>query len=479
MKVKELKGLIGLSVIILMITSFKGYAPQSVSRDHTSVSVVQIDANVQQIQKAAEDKHKMFANQLTEALPKGIVPYFGNAGNSKQFFIDPQNENYKEIWSAGKVEKTLANTANELCKKAIKKEISVKVDFPSESEPEYKGPGKKKGTFVVITTANVRIDVSKKNLPPSVAKNELILTWEVVETKKQMQAILQSIESKFVADFFEEEKLFMQETAERLIKRYFQNLQENRFAALKMPNDLRELADKSVKVEILGNLNDIHVPLPNELNFRVTALPAVNIFVNPAPYMSEDRSRYLDNDAFHTVNLTFDVAFKEDLKSGSITPKIVNPIAFTQPKLRDDLATALPEYKPEPEPVKSAPPEPVKAEQPKPEPVKAEPAKPVLAKSGKAGEYYKVQILSHLKHVPISELPRKYQVKGVEMETFIMGGKTYYQYVVPVGKDMEEARDLRKAYDVLRAMKEKGINDAWIAVYENGERVRPLGESGN
>ena len=492
-----MKRVIVLSAILSMSAGFMGYASKTSSKNHTSANVEQLDVNVQQILKAAGDKHKVFANQLVEVLPKGIFPYFGNAGNSKQFFADPNNENYKEIWSAGKDEKTVANAANEICKKVVKREITVKVDFPFESEPEYKGQGKKKGSHVVITTANVNIEVGKRNQPPSIAKNELILTWEVVEVKKQMQATLQSIDSKFVGGFFESEKQFMKETAERLIKRYYQNLPDNRIV-IRIPNELKELFDESVKVDIVGDISNLNIPMPNALNFQVTNLPPVRIFVDPAPYMTEDRSRYIDHEAFHTVTMAFDVAFKDDLKSGSITPKVVNPVVFTQPELIPDeirkpvvIATVVPETKPEPpkpEPIKSEPPkqelpkqEVLKQEAPKQELTKSEPPKPApttpaSTKSGKSEEYYKVQIFSHVRNVPVSELPSKYQIKDVEVERFVMGGKTYYQYVVPVGKDMEEAKDLKKALAVKKTMIENGIKDAWIAVYENGKRIRPYGE---
>ena len=53
------------------------------------------------------------------------------------------------------------------------------------------------------------------------------------------------------------------------------------------------------------------------------------------------------------------------------------------------------------------------------------------------------------------------------MEKYIEGDITYYKYVVP-------ANSFSEAFSIRNQLVEKGIEDAWIAVYdEYGERVRP------
>jgi len=81
-----------------------------------------------------------------------------------------------------------------------------------------------------------------------------------------------------------------------------------------------------------------------------------------------------------------------------------------------------------------------------------------------SGEYYKVQILMLKSYKDIAELHEKYRVDGVTVEKYSDG---YYKYVVPAGTTVKEA------LTVLKQMTSRGIEGAWIAVYQNGERIRP------
>ena len=79
------------------------------------------------------------------------------------------------------------------------------------------------------------------------------------------------------------------------------------------------------------------------------------------------------------------------------------------------------------------------------------------------GSYYKIQIMSIDFYKPIAELSPKFRVDGLVVEKY----RNDYKYVVPAGTTMKEA--LAKQ----RQLAEKGLDQTWIVVYENGARVRP------
>ena len=94
------------------------------------------------------------------------------------------------------------------------------------------------------------------------------------------------------------------------------------------------------------------------------------------------------------------------------------------------------------------------------QPVRPPVAKPVAQTEGL---YYKVQIMANDFYKPVAELPQKFRVDGVVVEKYRSG----YKYVVPAGTTMREA--LAKQ----RQLAEKGLDQTWIVVYQNGERFRP------
>ena len=83
--------------------------------------------------------------------------------------------------------------------------------------------------------------------------------------------------------------------------------------------------------------------------------------------------------------------------------------------------------------------------------------------SSPRGVYYKVQILIQGSYTPLDRLPERFRVDNVTVEKYSDG---YYKYVIPAGT-------LSEAVAIRDRMVARGVYDAWIAVYENGVRVRP------
>jgi len=122
--------------------------------------------------------------------------------------------------------------------------------------------------------------------------------------------------------------------------------------------------------------------------------------------------------------------------------------------------------------------EPAPVEEPKQEPVTqpvSEPptqidsrpvSQPVRSITPSGREYYKVQILLLQQYVPLAELPERFRVENVIVERYFEGQNTYYKYVIP-------ANNLNEAFAIRNRMNDRGILDAWIAVYEDGQRIRP------
>ena len=144
--------------------------------------------------------------------------------------------------------------------------------------------------------------------------------------------------------------------------------------------------------------------------------------------------------------------------------KVTEPeVPYTPPVVEEPKQ----EFEPDPDPVVSQPTtQPVvsqPATQPTTQPV-TQPAQQPVAPAGR--EYYKVQILLLQSFIPPAELPSRFRVENVVVEKYNDDQQTYYKYVVP-------ANSLNEAFAIRNRMVERGISDAWIAVYVNGERVRP------
>jgi len=219
-----------------------------------------------------------------------------------------------------------------------------------------------------------------------------------------------------------------------LINSYYQTLRDGRYATIEIPDEWRSPLQNSTRRETEGN---VFVSLPSSNSFQVRTVPDLKIFV--------------DQEAFHKVDLGFDITVADDLRSGTITRvdfrELESPIIVEQTV----------EVEPEPEPI-----------QPAPVTTVAPPVvQPQVSRPRETGTNYKVQVLSLLKHVPVSDLPQQFRNNEIIIERYVVGGVTYYKYVVPAGTSMSEALSVRSQ------LISNGIEGAWIAVYRDGARVNP------
>jgi len=264
-----------------------------------------------------------------------------------------------------------------------------------------------------------------------------LLNGDVNPKKKNAPPILRSITIGPAVGPSEPKEETMRARAKDLIEEYYRNLQSpaNRAAVLspEIPNkaEFENWLQNNKKIVVEGNIS---VPLPDAKSQTIVVrnVPGVKIYVDPAPFLTEDISQYSKTDTYHQLALTFTVDFQADKIS-----KVVYDDRFITPVLAPKPAVIV---NPEPAP-KPAPKQPIPS-----------------------GEYYKVQILLLKSYKDPAELPEKYRVEGVVAEKYSDG---FYKYVVPAGTS------LREAFSVLNQMISRGIEDAWIAVYQNGERIRP------
>jgi hypothetical protein len=411
-----------ISGAIILCASFTGYA--------------QNKSDEAEVKEFVEARHKLLTMELTKSFPQGINPFdakdLKTADNSKQFFLDPKNHNYKDLWASGTDVGTIKSVAKNLSKNVTNKKLAQNkkltvtvVDFP-EKPVNYKEKliDKKKKIYEAETMMDVRVEVSREGVPPSIAKNELILKWEV----KNSKLTLKSIHPKFETGFFASEKQQMKEKAEGLIKDYYQNLSEKR---ADVPAEWRDRINNSLRIE--PSAVDVTVSESNvDLIIKVTNAPAVKIYADPAPYMTEDISHYSTHEAYYTVPLTFEINFNPDLTDVKLTPYF-GTANFKHPELK--------------------PKEDDKREDP-----------PLTRVE--SGKIFKVQILAHVSNHQLDVLIDKFNVQEkVEVEKF---GR-YYKYVIslPAGSKLQDANQLKQE------MIDNGIWDAWVTVYENGARVRP------
>ena len=418
-----------------------------------SVSFISYAQEEEASKKIAETQHKQLASELSNALKSGKgKPVFGSDGKDKQFLLEDDQKVFADYlgWKQSQFNKrSLVSVYQGLLlatkQKDAKKKVNANISFPMNSS-EFKGQATdKKGKvikdlYLVTTTAEVTVEASKQGIEKSVAKNGLTLNWEVslVVNKKTgavdtrlSKAVLKSIEVEPASGFFLTERQQMQVISETLIKDYYQSLRSARWSAVEIPEEWRNPLQTSTKRDTEG---DVTVSLPTTTTFEVKTVPDLKIFVN--------------DDAYHKVALGFRIAINDDLKSGRITS--VNYVELEKPKIVE------PEPQPEPEP------EPVFATTPAPAPAVV--AQPVVRERGRT---YKVQILSLTRFTELSNLPVRFRMDNVSIEKYVVGGRTYYKYMVPAGTTLNEALDVR------RQMRNKGIADSWIAIYENGARVAP------
>ena len=426
------------------------------------IAHAQVELTVQQL---AENEHIKFASELPDALAKGKIDLLGNArAVKKQFFLEENAKTFADFfgWDNKKyTQKTISKVFKELSEYVKSGRISVKIDFPVQPseciitmQKDKRGTPKTQKretvTYVATTKADVMVEANKQGVQTSTAHNNVALIWDgkvklingVVDDKKTSPPILRSIVISAVTGPKISREERMRARAIDLIEEYYRNLRmpTNKAFVLtpEIPNkaELEFLLDNSTRLEINGSVN-VHLPAATSQTIELRNVPAVKIHVDPVPYMKED-VQYSKLDAYHQFALTFTVDFQAD--------KIT--------KVVYDGKLILPE--PAPKPVFIEP-EPVRQTEPVFQP-------PVPSRQG---EYYKVQILFRHTFMPFSDLPEVFRVPNLTVEKYTDGDNTYYKYVVPT-------KSLSEAFAIRDRLVEKGIDDAWIAVYEDDVRIRPL-----
>jgi len=414
----------------------------------------------QQVEQAArrlaETQHRQLGAEISNAMRTGRgKPAFGGATNGQQFLLADNEKTFSDFlgWKKSQFDRRTISSVFQALLSATKqkdanKKAVVRIAFPL-NDVEFVGQAQNrsgkniKDTYVVTTKTEVAAEASRQGVETSLAKNNLTLNWEVliklnkagaVDTRGS-KAVLRSITVESATGFFQSEREQMQNIAENLINGYFQTLEEGRYATIEIPDEWRNPLQNSIRREREGN---VAVSLPSSTSFDVRTVPNLKIFV--------------DQDAFHRIDLGFSITIDEDLRTGRITRvdyrELDRPVAVEQHV----------EVVPEPEPVAPV----VVAA-----PVTQSAAQPVVTRPTETGTTYKVQILSLLRHVPVSDLQQRYRVDNLVIERYVVGGVTYYKYVVTAGTSMNEALSVR------RQLQSNGIEDAWIAIYRDGARINP------
>ena len=416
-------------------------------------------AQEEAIQKLAETEHQKFAKELPNSFKKGDIKLFGLAkAEKKQFFLEESQKAYTDFlgWDKKLYAKRNISTvfkALSVNTKASKKNpnpVSVTFNFPAQpsefvniSVKKPKSPPKRGKDYVVdysvTTKADVTVEISKKGLDNSVASNTVSLVWvgrlnmlngEVHPKKKNAPPVLRSINVEPIVVPSVPKEEVMRARAKELIEAYYQNLQSsaNRSAALAPEITSKEEFSKwlqnSTKIVVEGSVN-VQLPDASSQKLVVRNIPGVKIYLDPAPYLTDDVSQYRTTDTYHQLTMAITVDFKAD--------------EITKVEFEDRFVTPVLAPKPE-----------VKVELPPPPPVVK-------------GQQYKVQILLLDSYKAIDQLPNRYRVDNLVVEKYSDG---YCKYVIP-------ASSLKEALAIRSQMISKGVEDAWIAVYEDGVRVRP------
>ena len=420
----------------------------------------------QTARQLTENEYTKFASELPDALAKGKVVLLGNArAVKKQFFLEENEQTFADFlgWNKKRYsQRTISQVFNALSKNIKSGKITVSIDFPTQPDEcvvtmqkDNQGSPKTQKkettvTFVATTKTDVQVEVNKQGVQTSVALNNVALIWDgriklvngIVDEKKTSPHILRSIIVSPASGPKISKEEQMRARAIDLIEEYYRNLQmpTNKAAvfAPEIPNqaDLENWLQNALKIDFVGSVN-VHLPAATSQTIELRNVPAVILHVDPTPYMEQD-VQYSKLEAYHQLALSFTVDFQAD----QIT-KVVYDERFIAPE-------------PAPKPVIIAEPEPER----QPEPV----FQPVPSRQG---EYYKVQILFRHTFMPLSDLPDVFKVENLTVEKYFEGENTYYKYVIPT-------RSLSEAFAIRDRLVEKGIDDAWIAVYENDERIRPL-----
>jgi hypothetical protein len=347
--------------------------------------------------------------------------------NEKQFLLEKKK--ITAIFGSKKGSKYgLADAYNQLVEMVKKSKIDITIDYIIIGSPSLvKAKNKRYCTYK--TTAALTIE-AKTNVATSNTKNELTLLWTVEMKDVKGKSIitstqLTSIKARPVSNYFEYEKQQMQETANNLIEKYYQNLLSKKWDIVLKPEipDKEKIKNQLINSTNIDMLGTVRVLLPNSQTIIVgnENVPLLNLYTN------EDIT-----EKKQVFSLTFYIKISDNLKEGEITKVEYRPLN-TQ------------ETPTVPEPVKEI-------KQPE---IKNE-----------VGMTYKVQILALYEQVQLSDLPKEYSnIENVVVEESTIDGKTYYQYVISAGNNMKDAQALKKE------LIEKGIKSAWIVKYKDGKRI--------
>ena len=401
--------------VLALCTGFTGFAQmKGVVEDSVGAKHQGIKVCFGSLDKKFKQKFKEQRVQATD---------FKRVANQSQFLI----ERKKMSKILGKGKHSLGDTYNKLVEMSKKNKIEMDIDYIITGTPSLVR-AKNKRYCTYKTTAALKVEVND-SYQTSITKNELTLIWavEMNDAKGKIKSTkLTSLKAKNVSGFFEYEKQQMQEIAENLIERYYQNLLLEEWDIVltpEIPNktEIENHLKNSDKIDVSG---DIRVVLPNSQTIIVgeESVPKVNL--------------YDVTEKEQTFALTFNIKINDNFTNGEITKVEYRQLDASEP-------TAV-----------------------VPEPQKEIPLPPPEIKE--VGMTYKVQILALYEPIKLSDLPKEYSsVENVVMEESVIDGRTYYQYVIPVGNNAKEAQALKN-----NLIKE-GIKSAWVVKYRDGKRIYP------
>jgi len=402
--------------VLLSCTNFTGFSQMK------GVVEDSVKSKHQAFKESFERLDKKFKPKLKE---KSIsTTAFKKVANESQFLIEKKKIN-KLLGSKSGKKYGLADTYNKLVEMIKKNKIEVNVDYIITGSPLLV-KAKNKQFCTYKTTAALKVEATANN-QKSIAKNELTMVWtvELNDAKGKIKSIqLTSVKAKMVSGFFEHEKQQMQKITKELIEKYYLDLQLKKWDAVlkpEIPNkeDIKNQLQNSNKIGLEGN---IQVPLSNSQAVFVGEESVPSVIV----YAAEKEQIFA---------LTFYIKIYDNMEDGEITKVEYRP-SNTVEKPIETIS----------EPIEDIP----------------------SPKIKEVGMSYKVQILALYEPLKQSELPKEFRdIENVVMEESIIDGKTYYQYVIPVGNNMKDAQTLKNN------LIKQGIKNAWIVRYKDGKRILP------
>ena len=343
-------------IAALLFAYWSGFALNPQVEKNTAVELkltVDEDSSIEDqaksLIKKQEELFKDYLYQLNGAPLRDDVKKFAKSNkgifkNSNQFFLE--NKKIDSLLSAYNKNKQSYKKITKLGFKPIFKSLLVsrKKDLAS-IELLYRSLEKPVNVktsadqYSATTESEVRtIVTSKRNAGKSIARYKLIMKWEGdiknndnLSTPALVTLIIQKI------DFLTEEIPQMQMVATNLIEQYYQNLSAKNWDAVIIPQEWRNVLEKSVKIEA-DPAAKINVPLPDSRIFTVEKenLKPVKVNVDPAQFMEKGASYDQTNEAYYKLSLTFTIEINNDLKTGEIVDVKYREEAFKKPELKEE-----------------------------------------------------------------------------------------------------------------------------------------------